>query len=107
MAKISDPAWQALLEKNKLRRAEAQRLADAGRPMKFEGSRGERLLVSLDLDAPGEWRVTYFDVSGIPTGHYTTRTAYEAFFSALGDGYKPASAPSHNQVEASTSPSPP
>ena len=67
-------------------RREARLLAEAGRPRRFIMRCGRGQLVSPDLDAPGEWRVTSFDAEGQPWGHYCTRTAYDAFREVLAGG---------------------
>jgi hypothetical protein len=78
-----EAAWQAHLERWQQKLDAAQRLADAGKPLRFKDPLSPNLtyLISPELrdDAkPGTWRVTTF-TRGEPYGHMEFDTAFEAF----------------------------
>lgn len=74
---------ETLVRRAAKRRALAAELATAARPRRLTHTDGRRLLVSPDLEAPGQWRVTSFDRQGEPWGHTCHRDAEAAFDDAL------------------------
>jgi hypothetical protein len=85
----ADAEWQAILARTIRIRAQARELASKDRPMRFRHPDGTPQIVTKSTDTPGEWRTTWFNKAGEPTGHTEWRTAYEAFFDCLVHGFVP------------------
>ena len=83
------PDLAALMAKVARISAWARELAAPEQPLRFRTPNGQAYLVSRDLEEPGMWRVTTFDDTALPFGHYLTPTAYEAIRPLLCAGCRP------------------
>lgn len=72
------------------RESTVQDLIESGRTnIRMDGGSSGKALVGPDMSSPGGYRVTYFDVEGVPNGHAEYKTYAEAINRALIDGFKP------------------
>lgn len=83
------PELAALIAKSQRISAWARELAAPEQPLRFRTPNGQAYLVSRDLEEPGMWRVTTFDDTALPFGHYLTPTAYDAIRQLLCAGCRP------------------
>ena len=83
------PDLAALMAKVARISAWAGELAAPEQPLRFRAPNGQAYLVSRDLEDPALWRVTIFDDTALPFGHYLTPTAYEAIWPLLCAGCRP------------------
>jgi hypothetical protein len=72
--------------RNAQRRADAERIASLGQPIKMAHADGRTALVGPDVSKPGTWRVTRFDKSG-PIGHTEYPDMRSAALDALQQGF--------------------
>jgi len=78
-------AKQSLAEKESL----STELSASGEPVKFVSVDGKKALAGPDMSAPGKYRLTYFDESGVPSGHTEFDSLKQATRRALDEKYKP------------------
>ena len=89
MTRPTSPDLAALIAKSQRISQWARELAAPEQPLRFRAPNGQAYLVSRDLEEPGMWRVTTFDDTALPFGHYLTPTAYEAIWPLLCAGCRP------------------
>lgn len=92
----------ALMAQARARLAErdnlATELAATNKPLRMEGPSGMSAVVQKDMSREDGWRVTRLDDKG-PIGHSEYNNAYDAFYNALSEGFKPIAAKSVSEPQ--------